>query len=321
MTQMGAAAGERAAFGADGVEGGAGVANDPVVKGRDGFGWRTSLLDVASALGGRARYASASDLGFHGGEVVAVRARGEEVVVTTSLPALCGAETPLPLALADELDRDDEHGEALRGLLDAVHHALISTTVEGLVRLDEAGEGWHERLLGLTAPLGEGVSPGLRRALLPLLIGPRGAEGLAAALRVALAELLPEEAEVRVETFVGGLTEVAEEQRCRLGEAATALDVDLLLGEEVVHPAGLTRVVLGPLGEASAWALAGSEEALAAARALCRAWAPVMRFELALEIEAPTASLCTLGQRRVGEDLWLAANEGGPLRVRRCVRF
>lgn len=327
-----AGAGERGAPGADTAAPGAGVGVAKATGEAQGvgseagasaarawFGVRTSLVEVAAALGGRVRYRNASDLGFRGGEVVALETRGEVVVVTTSLPALCGAETPLPLALADEIDRDDEHGEALRGLLDAAHHGLISTLVAGLAELDEAGEGWRERLLGLTAPLGEGVPPGLRLALLPLLIGPRGAEGLAAALRVALAGLLPAGAEVRVETFVGGWTEVAAEQRCRLGEAATTLEVDLLLGDEVTHPAGAARVVIGPLDEQAAGALARSEAALAAAWALCRAWAPELRLEMALEIEAPAASLGALGGRRVGEDLWLAADEGGRLRVQRCL--
>lgn len=298
---------------------------------------RVSLLDLTALLARllptsadpadpRVRLVHASDLGFHGGEVVALELRGDTLTVTTSLPGLCGAETPLPLYLADDIDSDDEHGAAIRGHLDVVHHRLLTLLLGGLGGLDlpatlrpDARDAWSARLLALAGPAA--LAPALRLRLLPLLAaGPRSAEALAAALRLALAEHLPPTAALRVDTWTGGFAPIGPDQWTRLGEPSAALGDTALLGAEIFHPAGAARIVVGPLrgDEAPAFARDGPAHALAAA--VCDAFAPApLRFELVLDIEDMSYAPCLLGQRRLGEDLWLSAGDHPGTRARRSL--
>ncbi|HEY0135788.1 MAG TPA: type VI secretion system baseplate subunit TssG, partial [Nannocystis sp.] len=103
------------------------------------------------------------------GEVVSVELRGEppQPTLTLSLLGLCGSATPLPLYMAEEADLDDEQGAAIRGLLDILHHRVLSLLVLGLRAVDlpsslrpDGTDPWSRRVLAF---LGQDESSAAQR--------------------------------------------------------------------------------------------------------------------------------------------------------------
>jgi type VI secretion system protein ImpH len=282
---------------------------------------RAALVDVAAALGRllpaprtadprdeRIRFHHTSDLGFHPGEVVAVDLAGNIATITTSLLGLCGVESPLPLYLLDDADRDDDPAAALRGLLDVVHHRLFSLLLRVLRERDlpeslHRDDRWLARLLAL---FGLRECPALPRPvlidLLPVFAaGVRSPAMLAAALRLALGDLLGD-AGVRVDPWTGGWLPIDPDQHTRLGDATALLGDTAVLGTEIFHPAGAATIVIGPLAGADTREFLPGGRAHARIAAVCRRFTAV-RLDLAIELRSRPPAL--LDERRLGEDFWL----------------
>lgn len=277
-----------------------------------------SLVDVAAALertlpADCLRFRHASSLGFSGDEVVSLDLTDDPptATLTVALLGLCGLESPLPLYLLDDADRDDDHAAALRGLLDVAHHRLISLLLRGLRERDVAESlhrtdgAWLRRLLALVG-LSEcpALPPPVLVDLLPVWsTGVRSPAALAVAVRLALGELLGDAA-VRVEPWTGGWLPIDPDQHTRLGEPTAVLGDTAVLGAEVLHPAGAATIVVGPLpGEHTRAFLPGG---LAHARiaAVCERFV-VGALHLELAVDTLSRPPPRLGERRLGEDLWL----------------
>lgn len=293
-----------------------------------------ALPDIAAHLerllghdgGAQLRFRHTSSLGFAAADVVAVELDPDAHVatITASLLGLCGADTPLPGYLADDADRDDEHGAAIRGLLDVIHHRLFSLLLDGLRELDvparlspHADDRWSQRLLAL---LGLPADPRLPASRLVRLApafatGVRSPALLAAALRIALADHLGAAA-IRVEPWAGDFTPIEPDQWTHLGRDTAILGETAVLGTEVLDPGGAVRLVIGPLGgqQARAFAPGGPAHALLAA-VLDRFIPAPLRCTLALDIEDLAYAPSVLGERRLGEDLWLSSGEHTRVRL------
>jgi type VI secretion system protein ImpH len=286
-----------------------------------------SLVDVAAALARllpsihpvglatdprdeRLRFHHTSSLGFRGDEVVDVSLSNDPPVatITASLLGLCGLESPLPLYLLDDADRDDDPGAALRGLLDVVHHRLLSLLLRALHERDvpeslPCDSPWTRRLLALVGLRESAALP------LPVLLdllpvwacGVRSPATLAAALRLALAEF---PAAVRVDPWTGGWLPIDRDQHTRLGEPTAHLGDTAVLGTEILHPAGAATVVVGPVPVEHHRAFLPGGLAHARIAAVCQQFAAgAIRLDLAVELASRPPPL--LGERRLGEDLWL----------------
>lgn len=278
----------------------------------------------------RLRFHHSSALGFAGAEVAAIDLRDAPplATLTTSLLGLCGVDTPLPHYLADEADRDDDQGAAVRGLLDVVHHRLFSLLLRGLRELDvpaclrpAADDPWSRRLLALFDQSPEPALPAplLLRLFPAFATGTRSPSMLAAALRIAVAELLGD-ATIHIEPWTGGWSPIDPDQWTHLGHDTAILGETAVLGTEVLDPAGAVQIVIGPLGGEQARAFAPGGPAHATIAALFARFAPTpSRCDLALDIEDLSYPPSALGERRLGEDLWLWSSDHPGTRIRHHV--
>lgn len=264
-----------------------------------------------------------SALGFDRGELSAVELRDDPptgAILTASLFGLCGSATMLPHYLAEEADRDDEHGAAVRGLMDIVHHRLYTWLVRGLRMIDlsatlrpDGRDMWSRRLidlLGLTVRDGSTITSALLLRMAPVLAsGVRSPAMLAAALRILLADQLGR-AELRVEPFAGNWMAIDESQWTRLGTSSALLGDTMIAGTEVYHPAGSARIVIGPLRGDHYEIFTPGHVGHERLSELTENFGPdPLRYDLVLEIEDMAYPPGLLGQRRLGKDLWLAHSD------------
>ena len=234
--------------------------------------------------------------------------------VTTSFLGLTGSASPLPSYLGEELLQ--EEAERTRDFLDIFHHRLLSLLFRALVRYDVANgwvsdgsDAWSRRLLSLVGFDVERPSrlpPWRLLRLSPLL---NDGEVTAPALEVAIADLLDDEAGVKVEEFVGTWALLEPSDLTSLGRSRAQLGRDLLLGRSVFDRAGKFRIVIGPLTRASYLRFGEGSEALRRIASLVAAVLPgTLEYEVVLWLEreaAPCLELSSLGRTRLGKDSWL----------------
>jgi type VI secretion system protein ImpH len=208
----------------------------------------------------------------------------------------------------------------MRDFLDLFHHRLLSLFYRGLLKYDLAGsrradesDPWVARLLAL---LGVDVAPGETRPplaawrllrLSPLLVEPTiTAAGLAAAISDALADELGD-ARVRVEPFAGAWVRISDDEVTRLGQQASRLGQDCLLGNRVLDPAGRFRVLIGPLG-GEQYQRFVSGDAVRRAEELVRALvSEPLEHEIVLWLAEDAAPALRLGASRLGRNTWLGS--------------
>jgi len=237
--------------------------------------------------------------------------------ITTTFLGLTGSASPLPSYFGEELLQ--EESERTREFLDIFHHRLLSLLYRALARYDvpngwltDGSDAWSRRLLSLVGFDVEGKSrlPAWRSLrLAPLL---NEGEVTAAALEVALADVLEADLEgssVRVEQFVGTWARLEMSELTKLGRSRTRLGRDLLLGRSVFDRAGKFRIVIGPLTRASYLRFAEGSEALRRISELVSAILPgTLEYEVLLWLErdaAPCLELSSQGRTRLGKDSWL----------------
>lgn len=238
-------------------------------------------------------------------------------LVTTAIAGPLGHDTPLPLALADELDHPLAHA-----LLDRFHHRRTLLLCQGLHAADLAAtldghDLYSQRIAALTG-LGALAhhDPLTALRLAPIFAS---ADRSPRALTLALRRLLPElgSFQLRVEPLPGHLTPLAADQRTRLGGPVARLGDTAALGHAVCLPGSAARLVLGPLPTSALAVLDPAGPAHARLRELLAAFIPEpLALELHLELEHLSLPPARLGQRALGRDLWLhAAHPHPPTRV------
>jgi type VI secretion system protein ImpH len=272
----------------------------------------------------------APGLGFARAEVEEVKLErasdGLRARMVSDFFGLTGAVTPLPLHVAEEADRDDEHGEVVRGVLGLFHHRLLSLLHRGVRQLDyprgfreDGRDPWSQRVLAL---LGASERPtSLTTAhllrLAPVLIsGVSSPQMLEAAMKIVLDDCLGE-ARVRCEPFTGEWMPIDPAEWSRLGSDTAGVGMSAVLGTSVMHRSGAARVVVGPLtGDNYKEFTPGGRAHARAADLLDAFLDEPLHLDMVLEIQDMTYPPARLGERHLGDDLWLARSKTSGLTTR-----
>ena len=285
--------------------------------------WRLFPAPADRQSDERVQLVHGSALTFDISEVAAVELHGDPptgATLTATLFGLCGSATMLPHYLAEEADRDDERGAAVRGLFDIFHHRLFTHLVRGLHGVDlaralrpDGHDPWSRRILDfLGQDLGNdrAISPALTLRVAPVLAsGVRSPAMLAAALHIVLADHLGR-AQLRVDSFTGTWMPIDETQWTRLGQPSARLGETAIAGTEVYYPAGAANIVIGPLSGDHYQIFTPGHLGHARIGELTETFSPdPLRYDLVLEIEDLAYPPGLLGQRRLGKDLWLARSD------------
>jgi type VI secretion system protein ImpH len=263
-----------------------------------------------------------SGLGFVRGEVESASLtkdrEGARAKLVSNFFGLTGAVTPLPLHLAEEADRDDDHGELVRGMLGLFNHRLLSLLHRGVRQLDyprgfreDGRDPWSQRvlaLLGAGGPHSLSASHVLRLA--PVLAsGVRSPQMLEAALRIVLDDCLGE-ARVRVEPFTGEWMAIDPSEVARLGSDTARVAMTSVLGTSVLHRSGAARVQVGPLSGDTYKEFTPGGRAHDRALDLLDAFLDEpLHLDMVLEIQDMSYPPGRLGERRLSDDLWLARSK------------
>lgn len=271
----------------------------------------------------RVALVNTSGLGFSRGEVESAAltraeggARGRLV---TNFFGLTGAVTPLPLHMAEEADRDDDHGEVVRGMFGLFNHRLLSLLHRGVRQLDyprgfreDGRDPWSQRVLALlgASDRPRSLSAALVLRLAPVLAsGVRSPQMLEAALRITLDDCLGE-ATVRVEPFTGEWMPIDPSEVARLGSETARVASTAVLGTSVLHRSGAARVVVGPLSGDNYKEFTPGGRAHDRALDLLDAFLDEpLHLDMVLEIQDMSYPPGKLGERRLGDDLWLARSK------------
>ncbi len=280
------------------------------------------VVDLLARITEHTTLKHTTSLGYSRGEIAGVEFdpggehREPSASVTASFFGLAGETSPLALGVVEEADRDDEHGATVRGLFDLFNHRLLGLMHAALTSLDyphsyrdNGKDAWTQAILALlgVSEQREALSPALLLRLAPVLAtGVRSAEMLTAGLRIALDGML-DGAEIRCAPFAGDWMEIDKPEWSRLGGTNAKVGVSSVLGTTIMHRAGGARVHIGPLsGNAYRQFLPGGAahaRILAVQSAFLKS--PV-QMELVLEVLDMTYPPGRLGERRLGDDLWLA---------------
>lgn len=281
----------------------------------------------------RVLLAHAPGLGFLRAELESVKLERESDGLRARLVAdffgLTGAATPLPLHLAEEADRDDDHGEVVRGVLGIFHHRLLSLLYRGVRQLDYPGgfredgkDPWTLRVLALlgVSERARALSVAQLLRLAPVLAsGVRSPQMLEAALRIALDDSLGQ-ASVRCEPFTGEWMPIDPAEWSRLGSQTSGIGGTAVLGTSVMHRSGAARVVIGPLsGDNYKEFTPGGRAYERAAEVLDTFLDEPLHLDMVLEIQDMTYPPARLGERRLADDLWLARSKQAGLTTRMSV--
>lgn len=280
----------------------------------------------------RVQLRHSTDLAFDAREIYHVEYDAEpptRAVLTASLLGLTGSATMLPHYLAEEADADDDNAPAIRGLLDLFHHRLLTHLVRGLHAVDlartlrpDGTDPWSRRLLDFLGSSDDPdtIPPALALRLAPVLAsGVRSPAMLAAALRIVLeAHLGP--AQLRVEALSGEWMPIDAPQWTRLGTPTAILGDTTIAGTEVFYPAGAARIVIGPLTGDHYQIFTPGHLPHARIAQLTQAFAPdPIHYDLVLDIEDLALPPGILGQRHLGEDLWLARSDHRGVKDRKII--
>lgn len=265
------------------------------------------------------RFTHSASLGLPLGELQAVTSDPTgpaRQLVTTAIAGPLGHDTPLPLALADALDRPLPHA-----LLDRFHHRRTLLLCHGLLAADLAAnldghDPWSRRIVALIG-LGR-HEPASALRLAPIFAATaRSPRALTVALRRLLPELGPN-LHLRVEPLPERPTPLTNDQHTRLGAATARLGDTAALGLGVLLPGTAARLILGPVPAAARTTLDPASPTHARLCELLTAFIPEpLALELHLELEDMSLPPARLGQRALGRDLWLrrSAHATAPVRV------
>jgi predicted component of type VI protein secretion system len=262
------------------------------------------------------RFACSPDLALALGELAGVAPDPEDPsteVVTTRGPGLLGPDSPLPLAVADELAA----APLAAAVFDLFHHRRVAVTVDGLRAADlarglDGADPWSRRLaalLGLDA-LADPADPLALLRLAPVFAAPdRSPRALGLALRRLLAGT-PGLARLtlRLEPIADARTDLDPADATRLAAPTATLGDRAALGTALRLPSAAARLVLAPVPAAALPALRPGGHLHARLRALLAAFHPDLpALELRLELEDMSEQTCPSGPPALGRDCWLTA--------------
>lgn len=244
--------------------------------------------------------------------------------VTTCFLGLTGADSPMPLYIAEELLEDTDDAQAQREFLDGFHNRLTALYYRAICKYhyeweytSTASDLASRRLLALAAVDLEICPPGLTTPQLLRLSsllawGPSTPNALSGAAREILASVI-DEAPLEIEQFCGGWVPYDPEQTNRLGRRNNRVADTFMLGTRVRHPAHRARIVIGPMPPAVATKLSPGSPGFVTLQALLRVMcaAPVA-FDLELRIEEGRRPPFLLGRRQLGQDVCLIARRATP---------
>jgi len=280
---------------------------------------RSSRPDLSESTGDLpapepVRFSHSPDMALTPGELVDVEVDPEDStrhLITTAGPGPLGPTSPLPLALADELDNPLAHA-----ILDLFHHRRTTLLCRGLLAADLAGtldgdDPWSRRILALV-----GLADGPRTPLAALRLAPifaapdRSLRALALALRRLLPDLFTSpDFSLRCEPITDRFTALAPDQHSRLGGPSARLGDTAALGVAVLLPGTAARLTIGPLPATALEVLRPGRPAHTQLCALLADFiAEPLELELILELEHMSLPPARLGQRTLGRDLWLTAD-------------
>ncbi len=268
-----------------------------------------------------------TSLGYSRGELENVTLRESSEGITASVTAaffgLGGETTPLPLTMAEEADRDDDHAAIVRGTLDLFHQrllALLHTAIAGIDHphtfRDDGKDRWTESILAFlgVADRKTSLTPAQLLRLAPILATRvRSPEMLEAGLRIVLDGML-DKATIVVNPFTGEWMEIDKPEWSRLGGTNAALGNSTVLGTSVIHRAGAASINIGPLsGTTYREFTPGGAAHTRIQEMLASFVAAPVQLEMVLSIEDMTYPPARLGERKLGDDLWLARSKTGGL--------
>jgi type VI secretion system protein ImpH len=278
------------------------------------------VVDLLSRATDKLDIRHGTSLGFNRGEIEAVSieesAAGTTASITASFFGLGGETSPLPLTRAEEADRDDDQAAIVRGTFDLFHQrllALLHTAIAGIDHphsfRDDGKDRWTEAILAFLglADRKTILTPAQLLRLAPILAtGVRSPEMLEAGLRIVLDGML-DKATVVCNPFTGEWMEIDRPEWSRLGAGQAVLGNTSVLGTSVIHRAGAASVNIGPLSGNTYREFMPGGAAHNRVQAMLAAFvtAPV-QLEMVLSIEDMTYPPGRLGQRHLGDDLWLA---------------
>lgn len=234
-----------------------------------------SALSDGPALGERGPYEKerlrlrpSTSLGFPTSEVVDITTHTEQdgtprAVVTTNLPGLYGAGSPLPRSYAHQILLEEEEQPQVRALLDLLHHRLLSLWYRSWkhFRYEQAYQEGGRDLLSLALLDLIGISPAtpseeigtepvrLLRYLGLLLLRTRPVRGLEILLRDELElPITLEEAPVRELVL-------PQEQWFRLSAQPQSgdgcLGQDIVIGARRIDRQSQLRIKIGPVSDST----------------------------------------------------------------------
>lgn len=280
--------------------------------------------DLSQSAADPVRFTHSTDLSLPLGDLLALAPDPEDPtrhLLTTAGAGPCGPDSPLPLALADEL-ADDPQSLAV---LDLFHHRRTLLLCRGLLAADLAGaldthtgaDPWSRRIIALVGLADAPLTPLEALRLAPLLASAdRSPRALALALRRLLPAVCPDIAittTVRFELNDDAWTPLADEHHSRLGAPTARLGDTAALGTAVRLPSAAARLHLGPLSATALTALRPGQPAHARLRALLAIFIPEpIDLELVVELDGLSLPPCLLGQQALGHDLFLTADPAAP---------
>lgn len=268
-----------------------------------------------------------TSLGYSRGELesftISESSAGTTAALTAAFFGLAGETTPLPLTMAEEADRDDDQAAIIRGTLDLFHQRLLTLLHAAIAGLDHPhsfqGDGkdrWTEAILALLglSDRKTTLSPAQLLRLAPVLATRvRSPEMLEAGLRIVLDGML-DKATVVVNPFTGEWMEIDKPEWSRLGGMNAVLGNSSVLGTSVIHRAGAATINIGPLsGTAYREYMPGGAAHTRVQEMLAAFVAAPVQLEMVLSVEDMTYPPGRLGERHLGDDLWLARSNNAGL--------
>ncbi|HEY0137474.1 MAG TPA: type VI secretion system baseplate subunit TssG [Nannocystis sp.] len=256
------------------------------------------------------RFSHSADMALPIGELLAIEIDPDDPtrhLVTTAGPGPLGPGSPLPLALADDLDNPLAHA-----VLDLFHHRRTLLLCRGLLAADLPGtldgeDPWSRRILALVGLADRTRTPLTALRLAPIFAVPdRSPRALALALARLLPDLFTAPFTLRCEPISDRWTALPCDQHSRLGRTSARLGDTAALGVAVRLPGTAARLTLGPLPASALDVLRPGGPAHTQLCALLADFiAEPLDLELILELEDMSLPPGRLGQRTLGRDLWL----------------
>ncbi len=263
------------------------------------------------------RFTHSADMAFAASELLAVTVDptdpARHLLLTAGLSPL-GPTSPLPLALADELDTPLAHA-----VLDLFHHRRTLLLCQGLLAADlpallGGDDPWSRRILALVGLADSPHDPLTALRLAPIFaLGDRSPRTLALALRRLIPDLLEDPAISLHCEPIDRHTALAPEQQTRLGRTTARLGDTAALGLAVHLPGSAARLILGPLPAAALERLRPGAPDHTRLCALLADFIPEpLELELVLELARASLPPARLGHCALGRDLWLTPDPHAP---------